>query len=383
MSSKFSLENDVGGKLTLKNFDTMHLKIQLSIQSAYPYAGRILSKREEIIHARPDAPYELVRGSPEEMLFQAEIKEYVYIGTQYKLQKVSIAIDIQRILDDELKRLMDLNADYCSARDSDPPDPIEMWKAILERVASGVHFTYSHFLLQFKKIVNVHMPEKESLATYRFHFAEELSKSDVMAKKLGIAEDEFKANAVFQKLFAGLFVEGLSSRFDPLRKDLRSDTMSNVKYPTNMGEAVVLAEKYDGLKGEVLTAKDSQNEIVGSVSTHGKKGKKEDTPLTTPVASANSDKKKKKGKKDKKSAAEQPQQQPATKAENNGKKNDSGHYTDPTKPPPKPWAGMKYCGRHKRWCKHSTEECTLDVEKVNICFESEEELATWPGWDHI
>ena len=77
MSSKFSLENDVGGKLTLKNFDTMHLKIQLSIQSAYPYAGRILSKREEIIHARPDAPYELVRGSPEEMLFQAEIKEYV------------------------------------------------------------------------------------------------------------------------------------------------------------------------------------------------------------------------------------------------------------------------------------------------------------------
>lgn len=379
-SSKFNLESDVGGKLTLKNFDTMHLKIQLSIQSAYPYAGRILSKRGEIVHAKPTAPAELVRGSAEEMLFQAEIKEYVNIGTQYKFQKASIAIDIQRILDDELKRLMDLNADYCNARDSDPPDPIEMWKAILERVASGVHFTYSHFLLQFKRIVNAHMSEKESLATYRFHYAEELSKSDVMAKKLGIADEDFKTNAVFQKLFAGNFVEGLSSRFDPLRKDLRSDTMSNVKYPKDMGEAVVLAEKYDGLKGEALTAKDSQNEIVGSVSTHGKKGK-EDAPLTAPVAPANSDKKKKKGKKGKAAAAEQ--SQPATKAENHGKKNDSGHYTDPAKPPPKPWAGMKYCGRHKRWCKHSTEECTLDVEKVNICFESEEELTTWPGWDHI
>jgi len=42
--------------------------------------------------------------------------------------------------------------------------------------------------------------------------------------------------------------------------------MDNVKYPKDMAEVITLAEKYDGLKGSALTAKDSQNEIVGAVN---------------------------------------------------------------------------------------------------------------------
>lgn len=376
MSSKSTnLENDVGGKLSLKNFDVMHPKIELAAQSLFPYAGRILSKRAEVVRPVPVAPRFMAEGSSDEMLHHERIKEYVRAERQYELQKESIAIEIQRILDDELKRLMDTDPDYKAARNKDPPDPVEMWKAINNKIASGVHFTPSHFFLQVKKIVNSKMSDKESLASYRHRFAEDLLKSDVMGKKMGLEEDNFKSHPVFMRLFAGFFLEGLSPRFDDLRKDLRSSTMDNVKYPMDMAEAIVLAEKYDGLKGSALTTKDSQNEVVGAVNV------KESAAVTTP-AITNS-------KKDKKANAQKKQQQKKEKAivqqpaATAAKKNDSGFYTDPKVPPPKPWAGMKYCGNHKRWCKHSTEECTLaEGEKVNLCFDySEDDLPAWSGWD--
>jgi len=374
MSSKSTnLETDVGGKLSLKNFDVMHVKIELAAQSLFPYAGRILSKRAEIVRPVPTPPPNLLAGSANEMLHQERIKEHVRAERQYELQKESIAIEIQRILDDELKRLMDADATYRTARDSDPPDPIAMWKAINDKIASGVHFTQSHFLLQVKKIVNVRMSDKESLATYRHRFAEDLLKSDIMAKKMGLGEDAFKLHPVFMVLFAGFFLEGLNSRFDDLRKDLRSATMDNVKYPKNMTEAITLAEKYDGLKGNVLTAKDSQNEVVGAVNA-------KEPAITTPATAANS----KKGKANaKKQQQKEKAKDKATAQKSTAKKNDKGFYTDPNSPPPKPWPGMKFCDNHKRWCKHSTDECTLaEGEKVSLCFDnSEEDLPAWSGWD--
>ena len=373
MSSKATnLEADIGGKLSLKNFDVMHAKVELSAQSLFPYAGRILSKRGEVVRPVPIAPRLMVSGSAEEMLHQERIKEYVRAERQYELQKESIAIEIQRILDDELKRLMEADPAYGAAKDSDPPDTVGMWKAIHDKIASGVHFTGSHFLLQVKKIVNAKMSDKESLSTYRHRFAEDLVKSDIMAAKLKIAEDDFKLHPVFKRLFAGFFLEKLNPRFDDLRKDLRSDTMSNVKYPNDMGEAITLAEKYDGLKGSALTAKDSQYEVVGAVNV-------KESAITTPAVANNN----KKGKANAKKQQKEKEKEKAPAQKSSAKKNDSGFYTDPNSPPPKPWPGMKYCGLHKRWCKHSTDECTLkEGEKVNLCFDnSEEELPAWSGWD--
>ena len=100
---------------------------------------------------------------------------------------------------------------------------------------------------------------------------------------MGLGEDAFKFHPAFMVLFAGFFLEGLNSRFDDLRKDLRSATMDNVKYPKNMTEAITLAEKYDGLKGNVLTAKDSQNEVVGTVIA-------KESAITTPATAANNKK---------------------------------------------------------------------------------------------
>ena len=114
--------------------------------------------------------------------------------------------------------------------------------SVHDKVASGVHFTVSHFLLQFKKIVTARLSDKESLATYRHHYAEELSKVDIMAKKLKLEDEDFKKNTVFMSLFAGFFLEGLNSRFDGLRKDVGSETMTTAKYPDNMVEAIQLAE---------------------------------------------------------------------------------------------------------------------------------------------
>lgn len=373
MSSKpTNLEADVGGKLSLKNFDVMHAKIELSAQSLFPYAGRILSKRAEIVRPAPVAP-ETFDGNSDEMLHHERIKEYVRTERQYEMQKESIAIEIQRILDDELKRLMDADATYRAAKDKDPPDTVGMWKAINDKIASGVHFTASHFLLQVKKIVNARMSDKESLPTYRHRFTEDLLKSDIMATKLGLGENEFKLHPVFVRLFAGFFLEGLNPRFDDLRKDLRSATMDNVKYPKDMSEAITLAEKYDGLKGNALTAKDSQNEVVGAVVNA------KESAVTTPAITNNN----KKGKANAKKQQKEKEKEKGPAQKSSAKKNDSGFYTDPNSPPPKPWSGMKYCGNHKRWCKHSTDECTLaEGEKVNLCFDnSEEDLPAWSGWE--
>ena len=100
------------------------------------------------------------------------------------------------------------------------------------------------------------MSDKESVASHRHRYAEYLTKADVLAKKVGIREADFKANATFPMLFAGNFLKGHAPRFDQLQKDLRAETMMKVKFPDNMGEAIALAEKYDGLKGEILTIKD-------------------------------------------------------------------------------------------------------------------------------
>ena len=380
MSSKNSLEAEIGGKLSLRNFDTMYEKVELAARSLFPYAGRILSKRAELTNPAPEPPEDMEKGSSAEMIYQAKVKEYVHADRQYILQKDTIAIEIQRILDEELRRLMESDVAYNTAKDSDPADPIGMWKALHDKVASGVHFTVSHFLLQFKKIVNARMSDKESLATYRHHYAEELSKVDIMAKRLKMEDDDFKKNTVFMGLFAGFFLEGLNSRFDGLRKDVRSETMTTAKYPDNMVEAIQLAEKYDGLKGDVLTAKDSQNEIVGAaVAPSYSKRDSNTVAAATPAVNIKKNDKKK-GKPHPKSVSFSTS---SARSEPAGKKNDKGFYTDPHKPPPKPWVGMKYCSRHQRWCKHSSEDCTLDTEKVGLCFEDEETMTAWPGWDQM
>ena len=383
MSSKISIETDIGSKLSLKNFDTMHEKIELSAQRVYEYAGLILKKRKETVFSEPLPPPNLQQGRATEMLYQARLNEYVKTLSQYQLQKASIAVEIQRILEEELKRLMDLDPNYCKARDAEPSDPIGMWKAIHEKVASGVHFTRSNFITQVKKIMTSKMSDKESLASYRYRYAEDLTKADVMAKKVGIREADFKANATFSMLFAGNFLEGLAPRFDQLRKDLRAETMTNVKFPDNMGEAIALAEKYDGLKGEILTIKDLQNDLVGSVKEASQSTSKKDANegIVAPIKHGNGKGKGKEKSKDKQE--EKSQVKGNSNKTESGKKDDNGRYTDPNKPPPKPWPGMKYCARHKYWCKHSTSDCTLAAEKVNVCFECEDGLASWPGWDQL
>lgn len=149
--------------------------------------------------------------------------------------------------------------------------------------------------------------------------------------------------------------------------------MDNVKYPKDMSEAITLAEKYDGLKGNALTAKDSQNEVVGAVVNA------KESAVTTPAITNNN----KKGKANAKKQQKEKEKEKGPAQKSSAKKNDSGFYTDPNSPPPKPWSGMKYCGNHKRWCKHSTDECTLaEGEKVNLCFDnSEEDLPAWSGWE--
>ena len=275
---------------------------------------------------------------------------------------------------------MDLDPNYCKARDVEPSDPIGMWKAIHEKVASGVHFTRSNFITQVKKIMTSKMSDKESLASYRYRYAVDLTKADVMAKKVGIREADFKANATFSMLFARNFLEGLAPRFDQLRKDLRAETMTNVKFPHNMGEAIALAEKYDGLKGEILTIKDLQNDLVGSVkeASHPTSKKDANKGIVAYIRQTRQRQRKRQRKVQRKT-----RRKINSHKTESGKKDDNGRYTDLNKPPPKPWPGMKYCARHKYWCKHSTTDCTLAAEKVNVCFEREDGLASWPGWDQL
>jgi hypothetical protein len=364
-----SVETELGAKLSIRNYDTHHKKFELIMKTAYPIAGGILEAGEELTPVVPPPPVADMADATqaEQMLYSAELKDYVSTKRVYNEQKQSIAGEIEKILSEELKRIMEQTAEYEVARkERNPHNPLAMWKAIHDKCAAGVHFTYSNFALQIKKITSMQMSEKESLAAYRHRFTQELIKADIMAKKTGLDVADYASHAPTLKLHAVLFLEGLTPRFDALRRDLRSETIKRVKYPNNMEEAGVLAEKYDGLKGEILTIRDSsQNEVVGKVVAK--------TPSKFEKSKNNAKNSKDNKKEENKSHT------PAEKKSGEKRNETRITYTDPNKPPPKPWTGMAYCKKHKRWCKHSTEECTLTASSdngVHVCLEESDDLLT-------
>ena len=329
--------------LDYKNFAVNAQRFKNQMVLKYELAGKILELRTECRpELDPEDPVEVAdidNPTPAEQRALAEAAELRKYELQtvvknrilYKQQKEQLAVEIIVYSSNLLRLALEKDASFKTIK----TNPLQLWLLVEQQINLGDNFSFRELVKQIIYMAGAKMNEKSSLDSFTHNFTVQFEKLFSMMVKLKIDDvsqsqveqgddDEEPTVALMSvekfisKLIAAFFIEALPKSFgDEIRKDISNEKKIDVEQPDTLQEAVALANNYYNLKPESL------NTVPGNNGGKGNSGEKLN-PVVGAVGPT---------------------------------KNDKVVYSDPNKPPPKPWSDMAYCTHCKKWGRHTVDNC--------------------------